>query len=105
MLAWIGATPHSPHAKERKDTLRKPFKIIPEVSSHSLLIPYLVDYGLNLFLWQGVHHWDENGLDDPSYEPKEIRKIHREEIEFVRSWLKEWKGRGKWKMDPSRKDS
>ncbi|GAA5967319.1 hypothetical protein JCM3765_005600 [Sporobolomyces pararoseus] len=77
---WIGATPHSPHAKERKDTLRKPFKVIPE----------------------GVHHWDENGLLDPSQEPKQIRKIHREEIEFVQSWLKDWKVRGKWKMDPSR---
>jgi hypothetical protein len=31
--AWIGATPHSPHAKERKDTLSKPFKLIPEVST------------------------------------------------------------------------
>jgi hypothetical protein len=50
---------------------------------------------------QGVHHWDENGLLDREKEPKEIQKIHREEVEFVKAWLKEWKGRGKWKMDPS----
>jgi hypothetical protein len=50
---------------------------------------------------QGVHHWDEGGLRDPLREPKEIQKIHHEEIKFVKAWLKEWKGRGKWKMDPS----
>ncbi|GAA5934245.1 uncharacterized protein JCM15063_004515 [Sporobolomyces koalae] len=79
---WIYATPHSPEAKSRKDTIRKPFKIIPE----------------------GVHHWDENGLTDPEQEPKEIHKIHQEEIAFVRQWLREWRGRGKWKMDSWTRD-
>ncbi|GAA6019817.1 hypothetical protein JCM11491_000282 [Sporobolomyces phaffii] len=77
---WIGATPHSPQARKRKDTLRRPFKLIPE----------------------GVHHWDENGLLDRSSEPEAIQAIHRDEVEFVQAWLKEWRGRGKWKMDPSR---
>ncbi|KAJ9097849.1 hypothetical protein QFC19_006640 [Naganishia cerealis] len=60
-----------------------------------------------------VHHFDEvcassgsarahkltpsllaqNGLLDSSKEPKRIRKVHEEEVEFVKSWLKEWKSR------------
>lgn len=38
----------------------------------------------------GVHHWDENGLRDSEREPKEIRQIHNEMIEFVKAWLKGW---------------
>jgi hypothetical protein len=38
-----------------------------------------------------VHHFDENGLKDPSEEPKRIRKVHQQEVEFVQSWLREWK--------------
>ena len=38
----------------------------------------------------GVHHWDENGLRDSEREPKEIRQIHDEMIEFVKVWLKGW---------------
>jgi hypothetical protein len=38
----------------------------------------------------GVHHWDENGLGDSEREPKEIRQIHNETIEFVKAWLKDW---------------
>ncbi len=40
----------------------------------------------------GVHHWDENGLRDGEREPKEIRQIHGEMIEFVKVWLKDWEG-------------
>jgi hypothetical protein len=40
----------------------------------------------------GVHHWDENGLRDSKCEPKEIRQIHEEMIEFVKAWLEDWKG-------------
>lgn len=40
----------------------------------------------------GVHHWDENGLRDGEREPKEIRQIHNEMIEFVKVWLKGWEG-------------
>lgn len=38
-----------------------------------------------------VHHWDQNGLADRSAEPEKIRRIHREEVEFVKYWLDEWK--------------
>lgn len=50
---------------------------------------------------QGVHHWDENGrLDDDV--PKAIRKVHAEEIKFVKAWMKEWEGKGKWRTGPWR---
>ncbi|KAI0311252.1 peptidase S28 [Amylostereum chailletii] len=64
---WRPDTPHSQYyAKDRPDTILRPFKVIPG----------------------GVHHWDENGLADGTQEPLYIQKIHREEIEFVRAWLK-----------------
>ena len=44
------------------------------------------------FISGGVHHWDQNGLVDGEHEPKEIRQIHREMIEFVKVWLKDWEG-------------
>lgn len=65
---WRAVTPHSDHAKDREDTILRPFKIIPG----------------------GVHHWDENGLPDIEQEPIHIRKIHGEMIEFVLEWLKDW---------------
>jgi len=45
-----------------------------------------------IYLLGGVHHWDENGLRDSEREPKEIRQIHDEMIEFVKAWLKDWEG-------------
>ncbi|KAM0751280.1 hypothetical protein T439DRAFT_313583 [Meredithblackwellia eburnea MCA 4105] len=78
---WLYATPHSPHAKfPRKDTLLRPFKLIKG---------------------KAVHHWDENGRLDGK-EPPRIKKIHEEEVEFVKSWLADWKtkkGRGRWTPD------
>jgi len=62
---WRPATPHSWHAKARRDTVLRPFKIIKS----------------------GVHHYDENGLKDPSKEPSRIRAIHEQEVDFVKSWL------------------
>ena len=38
-----------------------------------------------------VHHWDENGLADPSAEPAFIQQIHQQEVEFVQGWLKDFK--------------
>jgi len=38
----------------------------------------------------GVHHYDEYGWKNILEEPAEIRKIHLEMIEFVRSWLEDW---------------
>lgn len=72
--AWLYATPHSPYAPKRADTIKRPFKVIPG----------------------GVHHWDENGRLDGKV-PKAIRKVHEEEVEFVKAWLKEWEERGRWK--------
>ncbi|KAK7028822.1 Serine carboxypeptidase [Paramarasmius palmivorus] len=67
---WMPDTPHSTYyAKDRPDTLIRPFKLIPGA----------------------VHHWDENGLENIEDEPEEIQKIHTEMIEFVMEWLKDWK--------------
>jgi len=66
---WRPDTPHSDDAKEREDTILRPFKLIPDA----------------------VHHWDENGLRNILDEPSQIRKVHGEMIQFVREWLKDWK--------------
>ena len=39
----------------------------------------------------GVHHYDQNGRENHIEEPMHIRRIHYEEVEFVKAWLKEWK--------------
>ncbi|KAI0311348.1 peptidase S28 [Amylostereum chailletii] len=66
---WRPNTPHSQYgAKNRTDTIVRPFKLIPGA----------------------VHHWDENGLANSTQEPPEIQKIHREEIEFVQAWLADY---------------
>ena len=62
-------TPHSDYARDREDTILRPFKVIRG----------------------GVHHWDENGLADPSAEPPFIHDIHQQEIAFVKAWLKDFK--------------
>ncbi|GAA5893938.1 hypothetical protein JCM6882_003133 [Rhodosporidiobolus microsporus] len=81
---WLYATPHSPTAPNpnRKDTLKRPFKIIEG----------------------GVHHWDENGLLPPLSEPAEIAKIHREEVKFVKEWMREWEARGRWRWKGGEKE-
>ncbi|TBU56239.1 peptidase S28 [Dichomitus squalens] len=68
---WRGDTPHSPdpRAHNRTDTTIRPFKLIPTA----------------------VHHWDENGLADPSAEPDFIQTIHHQEVTFVTEWLKGFK--------------
>ncbi|KAI0074024.1 peptidase S28 [Panus rudis PR-1116 ss-1] len=66
---WRPCTPHSEYARNRPDTILRPFKLIPH----------------------GVHHWDENGLRNTDDEPFDIRKIHAEEVDFVTAWLKDWK--------------
>ncbi|KAJ3799815.1 serine carboxypeptidase S28-domain-containing protein [Lentinula aff. detonsa] len=69
---WRPDTPHSDYANDRKDTILRPFKVIPN----------------------GVHHYDEYGLKISENEPPEIRKIHEEMIAFVQAWLKDWKANG-----------
>uniref|UniRef100_A0A0S1MJB1 Extracellular serine carboxypeptidase n=1 Tax=Phakopsora pachyrhizi TaxID=170000 RepID=A0A0S1MJB1_PHAPC len=94
---WLYATPHSPLHKINKKSSKN----------------YWLIKG-------GVHHWDENGLSsstDPedsfeklsssikttfksqnttlrteidAEEPPEIKKIHLKEIEWVKSWIKEF---------------
>ena len=44
-----------------------------------------------ILIKDAVHHFDENGLKDPSKEPKRIQKVHQQEVEFVQSWVQEWK--------------
>nr|AGJ83950.1 serine carboxypeptidase [Glaciozyma antarctica] len=75
---WLYATPHSPNAKnpKRKDTLKRPFKLIPG----------------------GVHHWDENGRLDGDV-PTAILAVHEDEIHFVQAWMKEWREKGQWKAE------
>jgi len=64
---WRPMTPHSTYyASDRPDTIDRPFKIIPG----------------------GVHHWDENGLRNPAREPADIKKIHKQIVDFVVEWLK-----------------
>jgi hypothetical protein len=78
---------------KRDDTLLRPFKIIPGASSIHLFFLVCMSEGLKIHcLSGGVHHWDENGVEDGSQEPEEIRLIHAEMIEFVKVWLEEWSG-------------
>ncbi|KAF8905141.1 serine carboxypeptidase S28-domain-containing protein [Mucidula mucida] len=65
---WRPATPHSDYAKDREDTIVRPFKLIPDA----------------------VHHYDEWGYKNLADEPEEIRQIHGEMILFVLEWLKDW---------------
>ncbi|KAK7690876.1 hypothetical protein QCA50_005978 [Cerrena zonata] len=66
---WRPNTAHADEAKSRPDTAERPFKLIKGA----------------------VHHYDENGLADPSQEPPTIQEIHAQEVEFVKGWLKEFK--------------
>lgn len=40
---------------------------------------------------EAVHHYDENGLVDHSQEPQQIAAIHSQEVEFVKTWLADFK--------------
>ncbi|KAI0770214.1 peptidase S28 [Fomes fomentarius] len=65
---WRPVTPHSDYARDREDTILRPFKVIRG----------------------GVHHWDENGRAELSEEPSQIQMIHEEIIGFVTAWLEDW---------------
>ncbi|KAI0670867.1 peptidase S28 [Trametes maxima] len=65
---WRPVTPHSEYARDREDTILRPFKIIPNA----------------------VHHYDEYGRRNVSEEPLEIQRIHEEMIGFVVAWLEDW---------------
>ena len=51
----------------------------------------VVTDGHPLYGLDAVHHWDENGLADPSQEPGFIQTIHEQEIAFVKAWLADFK--------------
>ncbi|KAM5542175.1 hypothetical protein V8D89_004048 [Ganoderma adspersum] len=79
---WRGDTPHSPDAPNRTDTTLRPFKLIPRRELNIVC---------SFVRAAGVHHWDENGLADPSKEPAFIQTIHQQEIAFVKAWLQDFK--------------
>jgi len=68
---WRPATPHALGAPKRKNTLSEPFILIEGA----------------------VHHWDENGLfrneTTPSLPPPPVVAVHKQEIRFVKSWMKD----------------
>ena len=45
-----------------------------------------------------MHHWDENGRLDGEV-PEVIQEVHKEEIEFVKSWMDTWNERGRWRPE------
>ncbi|KAK2771448.1 low-affinity phosphate transporter [Emmonsiellopsis sp. PD_33] len=67
---WRPATPHAEGQRDRKNTLDKPFILIEGAG----------------------HHWDENGLfpneTTPELPPKQVVDAQRQEIKFVKKWLK-----------------
>ena len=93
--AWLYATPHSPNAKnpKRKDTLKRPFKLIPG----GVRPPPLFEPRSSSHCPQ-VHHWDENGRLDGDVPPV-IRAVHEDEVNFVQAWMKEWREKGRWKPE------
>jgi hypothetical protein len=82
---WRPDTPHSDDVEWREDTVLRPFKLIPSMTSTFFFKVYQPHSSLD-----GVHHYDEYGLANLLEEPAEIRKIHAEMISFVNSWLRDW---------------
>ncbi|QSZ29294.1 hypothetical protein DSL72_003807 [Monilinia vaccinii-corymbosi] len=74
---WRPATPHAspfiPTVQNRTSTISEPFILIEG----------------------GVHHWDENGVAanevTADFPPQVIKDVQRQEIEFVKAWMEEWK--------------
>lgn len=86
---WRPATPHSSYAKNREDTILRPFKLIPSTFPRIPLGIVSNTWILTLITPEGGHHYEENGLANFEDEPEEIKKIHKEIIAFVKEWLKE----------------
>ncbi|WVN88054.1 uncharacterized protein L203_103253 [Cryptococcus depauperatus CBS 7841] len=68
---WRPMTPQSDTAERRESTIQRPVHII----------------------FDGVHHYDENGLKNHLEEPARIRDVHDFEKLFVSEWLLQWKER------------
>ncbi|WVQ93094.1 hypothetical protein IAU59_000158 [Kwoniella sp. CBS 9459] len=62
---WRPMTPQSDWAPKRSSSVSKPVHLI----------------------FDGVHHYDENGLEDHSEEPFRIRDVHELEKSFVSEWV------------------
>ncbi|WWC63922.1 uncharacterized protein I303_106527 [Kwoniella dejecticola CBS 10117] len=62
---WRPMTPQSDWAPRRKSSVNKPVHLI----------------------FDGVHHYDENGLADHTAEPPRIKDVHELEINFVQEWI------------------
>ncbi|WWD06866.1 hypothetical protein V865_004963 [Kwoniella europaea PYCC6329] len=61
---WRPMTPQSDWAPRRKSSVNRPVHLI----------------------FDGVHHYDENGLEDHSKEPPRIKDVHELEINFIQEW-------------------
>ncbi|WVQ81073.1 hypothetical protein IAT38_003195 [Cryptococcus sp. DSM 104549] len=68
---WREMTPQSDAAPKRESTVNQPVHLI----------------------FNGVHHYDENGLANHSEEPARIRDVHEFEKLFISEWLAQWKER------------
>ncbi|WRT69169.1 uncharacterized protein IL334_006153 [Kwoniella shivajii] len=66
---WRPMTPQSDWAPRRKSSVSKPVHLI----------------------FDGVHHYDENGLEDHSQEPHRIKDVHELEKSFVQEWVAQFK--------------
>ncbi|KAK8843963.1 hypothetical protein IAR55_006755 [Kwoniella newhampshirensis] len=66
---WRSMTPNSDLAEARKSSVNKPVHII----------------------FDGVHHYDENGLTNHEEEPARIRDVHELEKLFVQEWVAQFK--------------
>lgn len=76
---WRAATPHAEGTAARVSTTEQPY----------------------ILLDPAVHHWDEYGLSQAEkaagLPPKNIVDVQRQEVNFVKAWVKEWKDQHKGK--------
>lgn len=67
---WREAGPHAFRARERENTVNKPFILIEGA----------------------VHHWDENGVPEeettPDFPPPPVQEAQKAQRDFVQAWLK-----------------
>lgn len=80
---WRPATPHA-----------NPFNTTAHNRTSTIDQPFILIEG-------AVHHWDENGLfpneTTKALPPKPVKEAQKEEVTFVKQWMKEWKKTSKGK--------
>lgn len=86
---WVEATPHATGTRPRRDTLDKPFLLIPGGIHHcksQAHVRFVFPCRSNPIIG------DENGVfpnqTTPDFPPKPVQKVQAREIEFVKKWLK-----------------